>query len=55
LDIKEKTKGREKLISLGLDSEHIAKMIIQVYEEVIYNTSKGKIYGRKSKDFIYWK
>lgn len=46
LDIKEKTKGREKLISLGLDSEHIAKMIIQVYEEVIYNTSKKKVYGR---------
>ena len=45
LDIKEKTKGREKLISLGLDSEHIAKMIIQVYEEVIYNTSKEKVYG----------
>jgi len=29
-----------------LDSEHIAKKIIQVYEEVIYNTSKEKVYGR---------
>jgi len=45
LNFRGKTKGREKLISLGLDSEHIAKMIIQVYEEVIYNTSKEKVYG----------
>ena len=35
LDFKGKTRGREKLISLGLDSEHIAKRIIKVYEEVI--------------------
>ena len=46
LNFRGKTKGREKLISLGLDSEHIAKKIIQVYEEVIYNTSKEKVYGR---------
>jgi len=45
LNFRGKTKGREKLISLGLDSEHIAKKIIQVYEEVIYNTSKEKVYG----------
>jgi teichuronic acid biosynthesis glycosyltransferase TuaC len=46
LNFRGKTKGREKLISLGLASEHIAKKIIQVYEEVIYNTSKEKVYGR---------
>jgi len=45
LNFRGKTMGREKLISLGLDSEHIAKKIIQVYEEVIYNTSKEKVYG----------
>ena len=45
LNFRGKTMGREKLISLGLASEHIAKKIIQVYEEVIYNTSKEKVYG----------
>ena len=42
LNIKGKTRGRDKLISLGLDSEHIAKKIIKVYEEVINNTSRKK-------------
>ena len=42
LNFKGKTKGRDKLISLGLDSEHIAKKIIKVYEEVINNTSRKK-------------
>ena len=37
LDFKGKAKGREKLISLGLDSEHIAKRIIKVFEVVIHN------------------
>ncbi len=37
LDFKGKTRGREKLISLGLDSEHIAKRIIKVFEGVIHN------------------
>ena len=37
LNFKGRTKGREKLISLGLDSEHIAKRIIKVYEEVIHH------------------
>jgi hypothetical protein len=30
-----KTKGRERLISLGLDSESTAKKIIEVYKQVI--------------------
>ncbi len=42
LNIKGKTKGRDKLISLGLDSEHIAKKIIKVYEEVINNSLRKK-------------
>ena len=42
LNFKGKTKGRDKLISLGLDSEHIAKKIIKVYAEVINNTSRKK-------------
>ena len=39
LDIKGKTKGREKLISLGLDSKNIAKKIVSVYEEVMRENS----------------
>jgi len=46
LNFKGRTKGRDKLISLGLDSEHIAKKIIKVYEEVINNTSGKRVYGR---------
>jgi len=42
LNFKSKTNGREKLICLGLDSEHIAKKIIKVYEEVINNNSREK-------------
>lgn len=39
LDIKGKTKGREKLISLGLDSKNIAKKIVSVYEKVMRENS----------------
>ncbi len=42
LNFKGRTKDRDKIISLGLDSEHIAKKIIKVYEEVINNTSRKK-------------
>jgi len=30
-----RTKGRERIISLGLDSESVSKRIVQVYETVI--------------------
>lgn len=42
LNFKSRRNGRDKLINLGLDSEHIAKKIIKVYEEVINNTSGNK-------------
>ena len=35
LQFKRKTRGRERLIKLGLDSETVAKRIIEVYERVI--------------------
>ncbi len=41
LNFKSKTKGRDKLFRLGFDSEHIAKKIIKVYEELIYSTLRG--------------
>jgi len=46
LNFKSRRNGRDKLINLGLDSEHIAKKIIKVYEEVINNTSGKRVYGR---------
>jgi len=52
LDFKGKTRGREKLISLGLDSEHIAKRIIKIYEVAISKTS-GERKERKAGNSIY--
>jgi len=52
LDFKGKTSSREKLISLGLDSEHIAKRIIKIYEVAISKTS-GERKERKAGNSIY--
>jgi len=52
LDFKGKTRSREKLISLGLDSEHIAKRIIKIYEVAISKTS-GERKERKAGNSIY--
>lgn len=40
LDFSGRTKGRERLIELGLDSESVAKKIIGVYEEVLRKSVK---------------
>jgi teichuronic acid biosynthesis glycosyltransferase TuaC len=35
-----RTKGRERIIELGLDSENIAKKIIEVYKNVLHSNNK---------------
>jgi glycosyltransferase involved in cell wall biosynthesis len=35
LDFRDKTKGRERLIELGLDSESVARRIVNVYERLM--------------------
>lgn len=40
IDFKDKTKGRERLFELGLDSESVARKIIEVYNSVIQEADK---------------
>jgi len=44
LDYKKRAKGRERLIELSLDSESIARRIVEIYESVVKKVvnQKGK-------------
>jgi glycosyltransferase involved in cell wall biosynthesis len=52
LSFGKRTNGRERIIELGLDSDSIAKKIIQVYEEVLKNKNNSNIKNKNEK--IYY-